>query len=231
MDEIKELFLHSFLLKRFSVPSRIRTTYILLPVIVYILVVFSFSYLLVSNDYFIEQMLLEIEEKALLEKDVEKLEIIDMTRAVLTNPGYRIIVSAKHVFDRLINLFLFLLMNYLLISFIKEKWNLIKPFLLVASASINILSIGFIINTMLKLILLNAEVTVGITLFSRVFPTESILYYFINELDFFTLWFIVALSFGTSYLYDEKRYFVVLLFFMIWLLLFTLSFLIKFHSP
>ncbi len=226
---VEELFLHSLLLKRFSLPSRIRTIYILLPMIVYILVVFGFSYLLISNDYFIEQMLLKIEEKALLEKDSEVLEMLDMTRVILTDPGYHILISIKNSFDHLINLFLYLFLSYLSISFITEKWELIKPFSLVASASINILSIGFIINTILKLVLLDGKAIVGITLFSGDFPTKSIFYSLINELDFFMLWFIVALSFGVSYLYDEKKYFVVLLFSMIWLLLFTLSFLVNFQ--
>lgn len=229
IGEISELFFRTFLLRRFSLPSRILIVYILLPMFVYALVVFGFNYLLISNEYFVEQLLLKMEEKALLEKDVEMLEVIDVTRTVLTNPGYRMLTSAKVLFDHLFNLFLFLLMCYLLISFIAEKWALIKPFLLVASFSVNILSIGFIINTVLKLILLDEKAVVGIFFLFGDFPTKSIFYSLISELDFFTLWFIVALSFGISYLYDEKRYFVFLLFLGLWLLLFTLSFLINFR--
>jgi len=231
IEKIKQLFLYPILIKkyRYDFTANIATVFILLPIIVYILIVFSSTFLLVSNDYFIEQILLKAEEKAMESQEGDVLEIIDMTRAVLTNPGYRLLISAKTTFVTLRNLVLFLFACYLLTSFITEKWTFIKPFLLVTASSINILSIGFIINTILKISLLNESAVVGATLFLGASTSEGIFHFFVNKLDIFTIWFLVSLSFGVSYLYNEKKYFVILLFTMIWLLLITISFYAKFQ--
>lgn len=232
IEKIKQLFLYPILIKKYrnGLPANIANVFILLPIIIYILIVFGSSYLLISNDYFIEQILLKAEEKAMERQDGDSaLEVIDMTRAVLKNPGYQLLVSATTTFVTLRNLVLFLFACYLLTSFITEKWAFIKPFLLGTASSINILSIGFILNTILKMSLLNESAIVGATLFLGVPASEGILHFFINKLDIFTIWFLISLSFGVAYVYNEKKYFVISLFTMIWLLLITISFYTKFQ--
>ncbi|MBU2447255.1 MAG: hypothetical protein KJ666_17005 [Bacteroidetes bacterium] len=203
---------------------------IVLPFIVFIFSTFISNYLLISNDYFVEQILLKAEEKAMERQDRDSaLEVIDMTRAVLTNPGYQLLVSVTTTLVTLRNLVLFLFVCYLSMSFISGKWSFIKPFLLITASSINVLSIGYILNTLLKVSLLNESVVVGVALFLSNSSSEGILHFFINRIDLFTIWFLISLSMGIVFIYKEKTSFIFVLISLSWFLLFIVSFLLKFH--
>lgn len=231
-EKIKRLLFYPLLLSKYrdDLPTNIPNFVIFFPFLIYVLIVFASSFLLVSNDHFIEQILLKAEERAMERHDSDSaLEVIDMTRVVLTNPGYQLLVSITTTLVALRNLVLFLFVCYLSMSFISGKWSFIKPFLLITASSINVLSIGYILNTLLKVSLLNESVVVGAALFLSNSSSEGILHFFINRVDLFTIWFFISLSTGIAFAYKEKVSFTFILISLSWFLLFIVSFLLKFH--
>ncbi len=199
-----------------------------LPFLFYILMVFLSTYILLSNSYFIEEELMRAEQKA--EEFMDKysaIELIERTREIIENPGYKFSVSIKGVFIAGRNLSIFLLLCFFIISLISEKWFDFKTFITISGQSVNILSLGYLLNALLKIALINGRVTLGIMLLLTDLNKDNVFESIVSKIDIFSLLFIISLSLIVARLYNEKKYFVFLIFLTIYILLIVVGVVTK----
>lgn len=177
----------------------------ILPLILFAFAVFVCVYWLYSNDYFIEQILARAEVGA---KTMEEKERVERTREgmsyILKNPAFRLLLSAEYTFTVVKSLLLFLFFVWLLLSTLSSRWQNFLSFWLVSSSSLSVLTIGILVNSVLKVALLREVATVGplLLLDSHGFTSEYVA--IIAQFDVFLIWYFSLLSFKLSSLYEEK---------------------------
>lgn len=217
MRFFKLLFLGQ-LLERLDSKDTKLTFKTFLPFIVYLLIVFFSNWTLISNNHFIEATLNKIENRLSEEADQEAvIETIEMTKEVLNNPGYRIIVSLTTTWINLRSLILYLLVSFAVISLISGEWRNFRAYLLVSSMVINLLTIGCIIDLFLKLTLLDAGANLSLA-FLVTNCNVSLLDSLSNQVELFSLWFLLSLSTEISIIYRESFLTVLFTMIMIWFL-------------
>ncbi len=202
-----------------SPPSSTLFAYIL-PFVILACTVFGCTYWLYSNEYFIEQALSKAEAQAKTLEDVERIERTrDGLEYALRNPGIRVLLSGVMVFVVIRSLVLFLLLMWLLLSVLSSRWKLFLPFWLLSSSATSILSLGLIVNSVLKVVLLQEMAVIGPLLFMSQFDSNDPFPTILAQFDVFLLWFFGVLSFRVSYLFEEKPSLVFILCVSCWMIL------------
>jgi len=191
-----------------------------LPLAIFALTVFACTYWLYSNDNFIEQTLSNAETQA---KTVEDVERIERTREgleyILKNPGIRMLLTGRMVFVVTRSLILFLLLVWLLLSALSSRWHVFLPFWLLSSGATSILSLGLIVNSILKVVLLQKVAVIGPLWFLSSYDPDEPFPIILAQFDVFLLWFFGVLSFRVSHLFEEKPSIVFILCVACWMII------------
>ncbi len=191
-----------------------------LPLAIFALTVFVCAYWLYSNEHFIEQTLSKAEAQARTLKDVERIERTREGLAhVLRNPGIRILVSGEMVFVVTKSLLLFLLLVWLLLSALSSRWHSFLPFWLLSTGATSMLSLGLIVNSILKVVFLQEMAGIGPLWLLSSYDHDDPFPIILAQFDIFLLWYFALLSFRVSDLYEEKPSLVFILCVACWMIL------------
>lgn len=190
------------------------------------LTVFSLKYFLISNDFFIEEALNKIENK-MLEKGEDVSDLIDMTKSILENPGYKITISLKESFLIFRNFILLNLISYFTLLLIVGRKVNPKEYLEIISKPVLLLIIGWFFNTGLKLLLVDFNVCSCVKYFLPYSLNKIELVVFRN-FELFTLSYLLWTSLILSKSYKEKIFIAAFIVFGNYLLLTFSSIMIDF---
>ncbi|MGB9665290.1 MAG: hypothetical protein ACPL25_10305 [Ignavibacteria bacterium] len=203
-----------------------KSSFPILIILIFPLTVFALKYFLISNDAFIEEALNKIENK-MLEKGEDVSDLLDMTKSILENPGYKITISLKESFLVFRNFILLNLLSYLALLLIVEIKVNPKEYLEIISKPVLLLIIGWIFNTGLKLFLVDFNACSCVRYFLSYQLNEIELVVFRNS-ELFTLGYLIWLSLSLSKSYKETIFLTAFMVFGNYLLLTFSSVMIGF---
>jgi hypothetical protein len=195
-------------------------------ILLLLLTVFTLRYFLISNNSFIEAALNKIENK-MLEKGEDVSDLVDMTKSILENPGYKITASLQESFLVFRNFILFNLLSYLTLLLIVEIKVGTKDYLKIISKPVLLLIIGWVVNTLLKLYLIDFNICTCIKYFFSD-PLNKIELVVFRNFELFTLGYLLWMSLTLSKFYKEKIFITAFMVFGNYLLLTFSSLVIDF---
>lgn len=190
-----------------------------LPVFLLVVVSFVCSFLLVSNERVIDEILTKGEAQATTREEIQRLEHTRLgLETALRNPGLRILFSAKASLTLLRSYIIFLGLLWLTLSSLSGRWHLFLPLWLLSGTSTSVLTLGLLTNTLLKVTLLQQVAAIGPILFFQAPQSHAPLTTLLVQLDAFLFWYFMLLSWRSANLYGERPSAVFAASFLIWLL-------------
>lgn len=182
-----------------------------------------------SNEYFIEQLHRQAEARATTAEQRETIELSrEATDRVLKNPAFRLLMSLEVVFVSVRSLLILLLIVWIALSILAERLSLFLPFWLLASTSTSILSLGTVINTIVKIALLQGNTPFSPMFFFGSYDGADPIHFVLARSDIFSLYFLSLVSFRASAIYQEKPLVILSLSLACWTAVLLLAFLFKF---
>lgn len=160
----------------------------------YIICILSTTFLMLSNSYYIEKSLLEAEDRAIKLGIEDVHETVELTRLVILNPWYRVVISMTVVLSNTISLILFLASSYILLKLIyNNNLNLIR-FLANITPAVNLLTLGAVVSFMIRILTLSFDNPFVISSLFGIENTDQVIYSLFSRLDLVVLGFIIYLS-------------------------------------
>jgi len=171
--------------------------------------VFISTYYLYSSEYFVNQTLAKAEAEARTATDLERLEHTrEGLEWILRNPGVRMLVSAEMTFTVTRSYLGFLLLVWIFLSLLSGKWHLFSSFWLVSSSSLSVLSLGVLVNGMLKVLFLRETVAISPLWLLNSQDSQNLVVVLFAQCDLFFLWFCALVAKRASMVYEEKSPYV-----------------------
>lgn len=178
---------------------------IFIPILVYLTIAFWCIYLVWSNsnlvDEFYSRLAFEAHtesERRAAEQAREGLEI------ALQYPWTTALIAVGGVVGSLGSFFVLAFSAWLIVSMITSKWELLFPYLHVVSVSSSILSLGVVVNFVLKMVLVRLNVVLGPALLLQRFDYSDALHFAATRFDAFSVWYLGIVSLWLARLYGER---------------------------
>jgi len=177
-----------------AVPQSARIRYIVASISIFIIASLSAQYALVANDDLLDKMLDNVTEKI----PPEKREMVESARGsveeALRLPGAKFFLSFRGAVVPVRSLFLFLAVFAIPCTIFAARHGFLGEFVLHASLLTIIPALGFVVNVCAKFAFLDPRVTLGPSLFIGGVDHWSSFGVLLNQIDLFTLWYLIALS-------------------------------------
>lgn len=219
MNNFREYYLQPFTSKyqdriRILDASKYRNYLI---ITLYLFISFLSTFSIFQNPFFMSEIIYENEQRILKESSVETQMIIENTNRIIQNPAYQLVTSFESTWVLVRNIFIYFLILFLLLSLMTEGWKFRKLFYETFLAHLNIISIGILVNTLLKHALLKTDFIIGVSIFSKSLFSNNVILTLLNRVDLFSLWFFYSLSYYLSKLYSEKLFVTLSLVLLLWI--------------
>lgn len=206
------------------VPIPTTAAYIL-PVIIYACTIFTFSFLITSNQNFIDKSMENVKANIKTKEQAEFFADHEETnRQILQNPGMRLFISTTMTVKCLVSLAGTLMVFWISISLVSGQWNNFQEFWLISSSSLSIFLLSSLTLFILHWLTLLFDGTISFVLFMKGADKSSFLYNFIGQLDLFNIWFLYLLSARLAPIYNESRHVVFIFFIIVFVMMFLLFF-------
>lgn len=194
--------------------------------IIYLSIVFTLNYLLLSNEDYL---------KGLLEKtssSVENREMIEMTErgmnAFIQNPVLILFLSLNQVWRNTYSMGLLIIMCWLVISFYTSQWiSILKMYYLIISALV-ILILGLILNFVLLHLTYSPVSLLEFGVLLDYFSLHPLIKKLSKGYELFTVLFFLVLSKIISFQYNEKFIAIFFLVNLSWLIIIIVSYFLEF---
>jgi hypothetical protein len=159
---------------------------------------FCAQYALVANDDVLAKMLDNVTEMT----SPDKREMAESARSAVETalkiPGAKVVLSFRGVVVPVCTLFLFLTVFAIPCTILAGRKGFFREFALQSSLLTGIPTLGFIVNLGVRLAYLDPRLTLGPSLLIKVADHGSFVGTLLNQLDLFTLWYLIALSVNCS---------------------------------
>jgi len=191
-----------------------------MPLLLFLCVNFLCSFLLMSNQNFMDRSFENAKSRITNNEQAAFLEHTEeANRQILQHPGMRIAISTTLTFKGLISFLSTAVLFWFAFALYSGRWNTIPEFWLVMTSSWSILVLGSIVFFILQFSLLTFDDKPGFAWLFRELKRSSFTYELINQFDLFTVWFIYLLSSRLGRLYGEHRFVLFILFTLIIILI------------
>lgn len=195
-------------------PSTAFTT--LIPLVILTTAVFFSSFVILSNNQYLDSIIDEASARA---RTQEEREVVEMSREgnkeILQNPGLRFLISGKVMVKYVLSLGILLVLFWLALAAISGKWDGVMEFCAVAMFSTAPLLFGVVLTFVLRWSLLIAGEPLSLAMILNQPDYSSIQYRFLAAVDPFRVWFIWFLATRLSVLYQESRVMLFALFLLV----------------
>jgi hypothetical protein len=177
------------------------------PFAILLLTAFTCTYWILSSEHFFERIHEEAYARATTEEQREALNNArEATELALASESAKIYFGV-HVAWVVGRSFVVLLLScWLLLSWISSRWDLFLPSYLSWLSVSGVLSLGFIIHTIIQLVLHEQTINIGPALLFEPVDKSDSLYSVLTRIDLFTLLFLWATSIRWSNIYGESKW-------------------------
>ena len=211
-----------------QIPARLPTSAYLLPLIILLATVFGCLFWIYSSEAYFERVSAKALERASSTEQRAAFErTVEMTRRVTQNPVFRAWVSLESLWVVVRSLLLLHFVGWILLSSITGNWSEFLPFTFSVFVSTGVIVIGMIVYAAFRLFLGMEWFFLSPLLFIDSFDPSDPLHLLSARVDLFLLWFLAAVSVRSSHIYRERVPIVFAALFGLWLILFSLFFLLE----
>jgi hypothetical protein len=197
----------------------------ILPVVIYACAIFTFSFLITSNQTFIDKSMESVKANIKTKEQAEYFaDHEEANRQILQNPGMRVFISTTMTFKCLVTLAGTLMIFWISVSLLSGQWKNSQEFWLISTSSLSILLLCSLTLFILHSLTLLFDGTISFVLFMKGADKSSFLYNFIAQLDLFNIWFIYLLSVRLAPIYNESRYVLFVFFISVFVMTFLIFF-------
>ena len=180
-----------------------------IPFFLFVGVVCLCSYMLMTNDYFVEQILLKALGRAGTSEELEAaVRAREATQLAMRNPVMMATIALEGGLVSARSLLMVFILDHALISAVSSRWSLLPESWKLFSLSTGVLMLGVLVNTLLKVILLDENFVVGPSVFLSSFDNANIVHSALKTSDCFSIWFLTVFSRKASGITGEKTWII-----------------------
>ncbi len=202
-----------------------------IPWLLFILVLITSVYSIVSNEYFFERLHEKALARARTQEEREAFEQVrEGTEAALKNPAIRLAFSVEIATISVRTLGILLVVVWVVCSALSSTPNSFRSFFLMFSSSTSILSLGVIVHTLMTLWLQEEIIGLSPMRFFEHWDSTNPVHFILARMDVFTVWFFWVCSIQVSRLFHEKALLLFTVFVSTWLILLLVSFLVDWQA-
>jgi hypothetical protein len=191
-----------------------------IPLAIYICSIFMFSFLILSNQHYLEKSLENAKSNI---KNKELTEFFELneeaTKQILQNPGMRVAISTTITLKCFVSLVSAMIIFWLFIALFRGEWGNFLDYWLICSSSLSVLVLSSLTLFVLQWSLLLFDDNISLIILLKEPDKSYIIYKLIKQVDLFNVWFLYLLSSRLGSLYQESRMIIFILLVCIFIIL------------